>query len=71
MEFCRKREFVYLDYFSKTVDQAGFLKAELADDGLHPNGDGYRVMAPLALEAIEKVIAPPPQPKARKRRLPF
>lgn len=70
MDFCRKRNFVYLDYFSRMVDQAGFLTANLADDGLHPNSAGYRVMAPLALEAIDKLVAPP-QPKAKKRRLPF
>jgi lysophospholipase L1-like esterase len=69
-DLCRKRNFTYLDYFSKMVDEAGFLKAELADDGLHPNPAGYRIMAPLALEAIEKV-AVPPQPKTKKRRLPF
>ncbi len=68
--FCRQRKFVYLDYFSKMVDQAGFLPAELAGDGLHPNAAGYRVMAPLALEAIEKAAAPPPPPP-RKRRFPF
>jgi lysophospholipase L1-like esterase len=70
-DFCRKRNFTYLDYFSKLADQAGLLTAELADDGLHPNSAGYRLMAPLALEAIEKTAAPPPQPKTRKRRLPF
>jgi lysophospholipase L1-like esterase len=70
-DFCRKRNFTYLDYFSKLADQAGLLTAELADDGLHPNSAGYRAMAPLALEAIEKAVVPPPQPKAKKRRLPF
>ncbi len=69
-EFCRKRNHLYLDYYSKLVDSAGYLQAELADDGLHPNAQGYRVMAPLALEAIEK-IAGAPQPKPKKRRLPF
>lgn len=69
-DFCRKRNFIYLDYFSKMVDEAGFLRADLADDGLHPNSAGYRVMAPLVAEAIGKA-ATPPQPKAPKRRLPF
>ena len=36
------------------VDAKGFLQAELADDGLHPNSAGYRVMAPVALAAIDK-----------------
>ena len=42
----------YLDYFSATVDDRGFLKDELSDDGLHPNAQGYVVMAPLAEAAI-------------------
>ena len=34
------------------VDDKGFLKNELSDDGLHPNAEGYVVMAPLAEAAI-------------------
>jgi len=55
--FCRERNYPYVDYFSAMVDEKGFLKADQADDGLHPNGAGYRVMAPLALAAIEKSVA--------------
>jgi lysophospholipase L1-like esterase len=44
---------VYLDYFSAMVDDQGFLKAELTYDGLHPNAQGYAVMAPLAETAIQ------------------
>ena len=58
----------YLDYFSQTVDAAGMLKAEYAEDGLHPNSAGYRIMAPLALAAIDRNSAPP-QPEAKKKRL--
>ena len=42
----------YLDYFSSMVDEKGFLKDELSDDGLHPNAKGYEVMGPLAEQAI-------------------
>jgi lysophospholipase L1-like esterase len=45
---------VYLDYFSAMVDEHGLMKKELADDGLHPNAAGFKVMAPLAEAAIEK-----------------
>jgi lysophospholipase L1-like esterase len=34
------------------VDDKGFLKNELSDDGLHPNAQGYVVMAPLVEAAI-------------------
>jgi lysophospholipase L1-like esterase len=44
----------YLDYFSALVDERGLMKKELADDGLHPNAAGYKIMAPMAEAAIEK-----------------
>ena len=43
------------------------LKADLADDGLHPNGSGYRVMAPLALDAIRKATDSAQQKPGRGR----
>ncbi len=54
--YCAKNGHVYLDYFSKTVDDKGFLKVELANDGLHPNAEGYKVMAPLAEAAIQQAL---------------
>jgi len=46
----------YLDYFSAVVDDKGLLKKELADDGLHPNAAGYKIMVPLAEAAIAKAL---------------
>ncbi len=46
----------YLDYFSAMVDDKGLLKKDLADDGLHPNAAGYKIMAPMAEAAIEKTL---------------
>lgn len=69
--FCQQRGYAYVDYFSQTVDAKGFLNAELADDGLHPNSTGYRVMAPLVLAAIQKAVPPPQGPQPKKRRFPF
>jgi lysophospholipase L1-like esterase/mannose-6-phosphate isomerase-like protein (cupin superfamily) len=42
----------YLDYYSAMVDDKGFLKDELSNDGLHPNPTGYAVMNPLVEAAI-------------------
>ena len=42
----------YLDYYSAMVDDKGFLKNELSNDGLHPNPAGYAVMNPLVEAAI-------------------
>lgn len=57
--FCKVRHYAYVDYFSQMVDPAGYLKTDLADDGLHPNSAGYRVMGPIAVEAIDRNIARP------------
>lgn len=54
--YSRANGHVYLDYFSKTVDEKGMLKAELANDGLHPNAEGYKLMAPLAEAAIQQAL---------------
>jgi lysophospholipase L1-like esterase len=51
-EYAAAYHHVYLDYFSALVDDKGFLKDELSNDGLHPNQQGYVVMAPLAEAAI-------------------
>jgi len=51
-EYAAVHHHTYLDYFSAMVDDKGFLKDELSNDGLHPNVKGYAVMAPLAEAAI-------------------
>jgi len=51
-EYAKAHHHVYLDYFSAMVDDKGFLKDELSNDGLHPNPQGYAVMSPLAEAAI-------------------
>ncbi len=44
----------YLDYYTAMADARGMLKAELTNDGVHPNPAGYAVMEPLAQAAILK-----------------
>ena len=53
-EYCRNNGIVYLDYFSAMVDEKGLLKRDLAEDGLHPNDAGFKMMVPLAEAAIQK-----------------
>ena len=70
----RMNNFIYCNYFEKMVDSAGMLQAGLADDGLHPNPAGYRVMGPIAQGCIDQAVAPPPaavQPQKGRFRLPF
>jgi lysophospholipase L1-like esterase len=72
--FCVNRHHIYLNYHAAMVDPKGELKEDLGDDGLHPNAKGYRIMAPLALEAIQKAlpakaaapVAPTPAKPAKK-----
>lgn len=54
--YCEAHGCIYLDYFSAMVDEKGLLKKDLADDGLHPNVAGYKVMAPLAEAAIATAL---------------
>jgi lysophospholipase L1-like esterase len=56
-EYAARNSLIYLDYFSAMVDDKGLLRADLADDGLHPNAKGYAIMAPLAQKAIEQALA--------------
>jgi lysophospholipase L1-like esterase len=55
-DYCAKNKIVYLDYFSAMVDDKGLLQKELAEDGLHPNAAGHKIMAPLAEAAIQAAL---------------
>lgn len=55
-KYVADNKLTYLDYYSATVDEKGFLKDELSEDGLHPNGKGYEVMAPLASQAVATAL---------------
>jgi lysophospholipase L1-like esterase len=55
-KYATENKLVYLDYFSAMVDDKGFLKKELSEDGLHPNKAGYAVMGPLAESAIRSAL---------------
>lgn len=54
--YASKNKLTYLDYYSAMMDEKGFLKDELSEDGLHPNAKGYAVMAPLAEAAIARAL---------------
>ena len=54
--YAANNKLTYLDYYSAMIDEKGFLKDELSDDGLHPNGKGYEIMAPLAEAAIVRAL---------------
>ena len=49
-----KRRITYVDYFPRLADNQGGFNPALANDGLHPNRDGYSVMRPLTDKAIAR-----------------
>ena len=55
-DYSARNRYVFLDYFSATVDDKGFFKADITNDGLHPNEAGYAIMAPLAQKAIDQAL---------------
>lgn len=72
--YCRSGNCTYVDYFSAMVDSAGMMQSDLADDGLHPNAKGYRIMAPIATRAIDAAVrteAPQPAAPEKKHHFPF
>ena len=56
-DYAAKRGAVYLDYHTAMSDDKGGMRAGLASDGVHPTEVGYRLMAPLAEEAIAKALS--------------
>jgi lysophospholipase L1-like esterase len=71
--YCQSQGLVYVDYYSAMVDSAGRMQTDLSDDGLNPNAKGYRVMSPVALDAIGRALSGQAdgaeQPKRRFRLL--
>ncbi len=55
--FAKDNGHTYLDYYGAMVGANGLVKDGITYDGLHPNADGYAIMAPMAEAAIMKVLA--------------
>jgi lysophospholipase L1-like esterase len=55
-DYAAKSGAVYADYFSVLVDDKGMMKDGISADGLHPNAQGYELMAPVAEAAIQKAL---------------
>jgi lysophospholipase L1-like esterase len=64
----KQRGYAVADYYQALLDERGQLGSDLAEDGLHPNPKGYRLMAPVVLQAVAKSLSPV-EPARRKRRL--
>jgi lysophospholipase L1-like esterase len=55
-DYAAKVGAVYVDYFSVTVDERGWLKDAFSSDGLHPNAEGYKAMTAELIPAIQKAL---------------
>jgi len=55
-QYCDKKGFIYLDYFSSMADDRNGMKAALTKDGVHANLEGYKVMEPMVEAAIQKAM---------------
>jgi lysophospholipase L1-like esterase len=54
-DYASKVGATYVDYFSAMVDEKGFLKENLSEDGIHPKVEGYKIMTKIVGEALDKV----------------
>jgi lysophospholipase L1-like esterase len=55
-DYAARANAIYVDYFKVVVDEKGWLKDAYSADGLHPNAEGYKVMAPIVAAAIQKAL---------------
>jgi len=56
-DYARGRGLVWLDYHAAMADEHGGLRPGLGDDGVHPNREGFAIMAPLAERAVAAALA--------------
>jgi lysophospholipase L1-like esterase len=55
-EYAARTNSTYVDYYAGTVDAQGEFRSGYTNDGLHPNAQGYELMAPLVAAALDRVL---------------
>jgi len=55
-DYATKHNLAYVDYWTALKDEVNGLQRTYTFDGVHPNLDGYKVMAPLAKNAIDETL---------------
>lgn len=58
-DYADKNSIAYIDYYDAMVAPNGGIIPNLAQEGLHPNLAGYKVMEPLAEQVIQKTLEKP------------
>ncbi len=56
-KYATEKSFSYLDYYSSMVDEKLGLQASYANDPVHPNAEGYKIMESRVEKAIADVLA--------------
>lgn len=51
-DYAAKHGITYMDYYSKLVGEGGAFNPRLSMDGIHPNPAGYKIMDPMAADAL-------------------
>lgn len=55
-EIATHRNVVFVDYFSPLADSTGSFDRRYSNEGVHPNRDGYAIMAPLLQRAFNIAV---------------
>ena len=51
-DYAVKHGITFVDYYSKLVGEGGAFDPKLSMDGIHPNPAGYKIMEPMASDAL-------------------
>ncbi|MGF7153631.1 lysophospholipase L1-like esterase [Novosphingobium gossypii] len=55
-DYARRNGFIFVDYHSAMAQADGAMKPGLSTDGVHPTAEGYAIMRPLAMQAIDTAL---------------
>lgn len=55
--YAAQHNLTYVDYYSAVVDHQHGFKKNLTVDGVHPNLAGYKILEPMAVNAINKTLS--------------
>ncbi|MEO6815811.1 MAG: GDSL-type esterase/lipase family protein [Edaphobacter sp.] len=56
-DYAASHSLVYVDFFPVLANAESGMKADLTVDGVHPNKQGYELMAPLVQAGIDKALS--------------
>ncbi len=55
-QFAGQHRLIYADYYAALSTASGAFRAELSNDGVHPNSAGYAAMRPITDAALRKAV---------------